>query len=217
MYIKSLALVALLFSSVPIAAIGSSCGQPNQTIRQSIVRVEGGNTIGSGIVIGPNRILTAAHVIKDMDKIFVRVGGKLLEAEVVSVQEPFDLALLLTPTGNIKPLPLLKGSPQLKDDVWAMGYALGNALVATAGKYKGSHDKKFYTSASVNYGQSGGGLVTCSKGKHVLAGMIKAFGAVMIDGKLERRDDFSVAARSQDIRRFVASNQQIAGMPYPSR
>jgi len=212
MYIKSLALVALLFSSVPTAAIGSSCGQPNQTIRESIVRIEGGNTIGSGIVIGPNRILTAAHVIKDMDKIFVSVGGNHAAADVVSVQEQFDLALLLTPTGDIKPLQLLKGSPQLKDDVWAMGYALGKALVATVGKYKGSYDKKFYTSASVNYGQSGGGLVTCSNGKHVLAGMIKAFGAVMIDGKLERRDDFSVAARSQDIRQFVASNQQIAGI-----
>jgi hypothetical protein len=45
--------------------------------------------------------------------------------------------------------------------------------------------------------------------------MIKAFGAIMKNGKLERRDDFSVAARSQDIRRFVASNQQLAGARKP--
>ncbi len=212
MSIKSLALVALLFSSVPVAAIGSSCGQPNQTTRKSIVRVEGGNTVGSGVVIAPNRILTAAHVIKEMDTVFVKINGKSLEANVVSVEKQVDLALLLAPTDDIKPLQLLQGSPQIKDNVWAMGYALGNALVATAGKYKGSYDKKLYTSASVNYGQSGGGLVTCRKGKHVLAGIIKAFGAVMKNGKLERRDDFSVAARSQDIRRFVASNQQIAGI-----
>jgi len=212
MSIKSLALVTFLLANIPVVASGASCGRPDQTIRQSIVRIEGGNTIGSGIVIGPNRIITAAHVIKDMDKVSVKVGGKRTEANVAAVQEQLDLALLLAPTGNIKPLQLLKGSPRLKDDVWAMGYALGNALVATVGKYKGSYDKKLYTSASVNYGQSGGGLVTCNQGKHVLAGMIKAFGAVMIDGKLERRDDFSVAARSEDIRQFVASNQQIAGI-----
>ncbi|RUM92189.1 MAG: hypothetical protein DSZ28_09730 [Thiothrix sp.] len=212
MYIKSLVLVALLLSSLPVATIASGCGQPNQSIRESIVRIEGGNTIGSGVIIGPNRIITAAHVIKEMDDVFVKINGKRIKASVASVQEKLDLALLLTHTGNIKPLPLLNGSPQLKDDVWAMGYALGNDLVATLGKYKGSYDKKLYTSASVNYGQSGGGLVTCNKGQHVLAGMIKAFGAVMINGKLERRDDFSVAARSHDIRKFIDSNQQIAGI-----
>ena len=212
MSIKSLALVLLLSSSAPVAATDTGCGQPEQSTRESIVRVEGGNTIGSGVVIGPNRILTAAHVIEVMDKVYVKINGKRTEASVVSIQASLDLALLLTPTAEIKPLQLLRGSPRLKDDVWAMGYALGNELIATLGKYKGSYDKKFYTSASVNYGQSGGGLITCSGGQHVLAGMIKAFGAVMINGKLERRDDFSVAARSQDIRQFVASNQQIAGI-----
>jgi S1-C subfamily serine protease len=212
MSIKSMVLVAFLFVNVPVAAISASCGQPDYIVRESIVRVEGDNIIGSGVIIGTNRILTAAHVIEELDEIFVVVNGKRIKATVVSVQAKLDLALLLVPTGDVEPLNLLVGSLQPEDDVWAMGYALGDRLVAMAGEYKGSYDRKLYSSASVNYGQSGGGLVSCSKGKHVLAGMLKAFGAVMINGKLERREDFSVAASSQDIRHFVASNQQVASV-----
>jgi S1-C subfamily serine protease len=215
MSIKSITLIAFLFTNTTIFAADELCGNPNQITRNSIVRVEGGNTVGSGVVIGKNHILTAAHVVKNLDEIFVSINGRHNEATMISMQPDLDLALLRVPTGDTAPLKLLKGSPELKDNVWAMGYALGNALVATMGQYKGTYDKKLYTSASVNYGQSGGGLVTCYKGQHVLAGMIKAFGAIMKNGKLERRDDFSVAARSQDIRRFVASNQQLAGVREP--
>lgn len=212
MFIRSLALAALLFSSTPVFAIGGNCGQPDQAVRDGIVRIQGGHTVGSGIVVEKDRILTAAHVIDELDEIFVRINGKRVPATVVSTQPKLDLALLLAPTGDIQPINLLRGSPRLKDDVWAMGYPLGKALAATSGKFKGSYDKKLYTTASVNYGQSGGGLITCHNGRHVLAGMVKAFGAVMKNGKLERRDDFSVAARSQDIRRFVAGNRQIASV-----
>lgn len=186
------------------------CSAPDQKIKQGIVLIEAGDSIGSGIVISPYQILTAAHVVNDTDHVIVKLGdNQLVPATVISRQKQFDLALIQTTRLPIEPIHFASEKRQKHEWVWAMGYPMGQAQISASGRYKGTWLNSVYTSASVNFGQSGGGLIACEKGEHVLAGMVRAFAATRVDGKLIRRNDLSVATDINKIRDFLASNQLV--------
>ncbi|HGG59041.1 MAG TPA: serine protease [Gammaproteobacteria bacterium] len=203
--IVALALLAL-FSTRLFAA--GHCGAPDEKVRRGIVLIEAGVSVGSGVVIGDNLVLTAAHVVVDRSRVEVSDSGFHTTGFVVSRQRELDLALIETSDNLPFPaVPFARHSRTRLEKVWAMGYPFGQALVAASGQYKGLWANSLYTSASVNFGQSGGGLIACENGRHVLAGIVRAFGATRVDGKLVRRDDVSVATTIDDVRRFLDSRQ----------
>ncbi len=190
---------------VPLTAHADDCRGPDSQIKSGIVKVKGDSAAGSGVVIAPGLVLTAAHVIEGMDDIDVVVQREAHDAKVISSDRRIDLALLSVDTRNIKPLPLRHRPLSKQSTVWALGYAFGKHLQSGRGKYRTEANRLIYTSAPVNFGQSGGGLLSCENGHLVLTGIIRAFGAEKKNGKLVRRDDISVATRPDDTRQFISS------------
>lgn len=195
---------------VSTAHAGSTCSAPNKAIKEMIVLIDGGNSVGSGVIVSRRRILTAAHVIENTDTPLISINGELLPARLISLDTNNDLALLEADLPPVTPIQFSAHKLVKHDSVWAMGYPLGQRLIAASGRYKGTWSNAIYTSASVNYGQSGGGLIGCENNQHVLVGMVRAFGAVRKNGKLVRRDDISIATGLDDIRRFVSSANKVA-------
>jgi Trypsin-like peptidase domain/Colicin V production protein len=108
---------------VAVSAIGRSidAGPPpadgvlsdatRATVGESVVRVSsvgcGGQSIGTGFVVGANRVLTAAHVVAGGKAISVESGESVIPASVVAFDGSRDLALLqLDGTINAKSLRL---------------------------------------------------------------------------------------------------------------
>ena len=88
-------------------------------------------SVGSGVIIDGNRILTNAHVVLYATEVFVqgKEGGDKVEAKVKAIQPGIDLALL---TVDIKdffakrpPLPRAKKPPQERDAVEVYGFPFG--------------------------------------------------------------------------------------------
>jgi S1-C subfamily serine protease len=169
------------------------CSVPANETLGAVVRVGAMDSEGSGVIIGNNLIATAAHVIEDATELTVNVNGIRRRADVISLFPDRDLALLLADTGSQRPIPMRYSLLQPKDSVWAIGYPLGGNQIASHGRYQGMVDGEIRTTASVNLGQSGGGLISCENGEHVLAGIITAFGAIDMGDHYIRLDDYSIS------------------------
>ncbi len=206
MFLRLLWLISAAILVSPASA--NDCRAPDSSINAGIVKIIGEGAVGSGVVVAPGMVLTAAHVIEGMDDVDVTVGRKRRDARVISRNPRIDLALLAVDTGSIKPLPLRHSPLDEKASVWAVGYAFGKRLKTGRGEFRAEANRLLYTSAPVNFGQSGGGLLSCENGRLVLTGIIRAFGAEKRHGKLVRRNDFSVATRTNDTRLFVKTNQR---------
>lgn len=208
---KTIIRISLLLLLIPTSASAFDyCASPSRAVHQSILKVVGEGASGSGVVIQADEVVTAAHVLAGLDQIKVQVNGEWRKATLISKDEASDLALLSVDTENITPLALRREPLSKNEEVWALGFAYGKTMSSGRGQFKKDYQNLLYTSAPVDYGQSGGGLIACEDGRHVLAGVIRAFGAQIKNGKLVRRDDISVAAKPQSIRRFLASSNQLA-------
>lgn len=121
---------------------------------------------GSGVLIGPDLIVTNAHVIED-GKTFA-VGPARDTAVTLAVDVQHDLALLRCATHGA-PLPLRIGSPVfLGEDVMAAGFplidVLGADLKVTTGNISGltgggGDIARFQFSAPIGSGSSGGAII----------------------------------------------------------
>jgi S1-C subfamily serine protease len=209
---RKIFILTLLFGIYPGAIAADQCSSPGHAVKPGIVKILGDNAIGSGVVISNGHVLTAAHVIEGMQDISVMIRGKATAARVISRDKRIDLALLEVSTGDITPLSVRRSQLKANAPVWTLGYPFGKRLKTGTGVYRRIHNGVIYTSAPVNFGQSGGGLISCENGRHVLSGIIKAFGADYRDGKLVRRNDVSVATRTRDLKSFVTTSQQLASL-----
>ena len=186
------------------------CRVPSDNAMSAVVRIVGDGVEGSGVVIAKNRVLTAAHVIDDLDRIEILRGGIKYTANVIAVMPEKDMALLLVDTGRQTPLKVSRTRFEPESRVWAVGYPLGGNEVATSGRVTSYRGFDVQTTASVNHGQSGGGLLACDQGRFVLAGMVRAFGATQEGNKLIRLDNYSVSVNSDEIRNFVVGSASSA-------
>ena len=144
--------------------------------RKGVVRIdvvacdEEGN--GSGFVIAPGLVATAAHVVDGASGITLAPeGGSPVEATVVGSDPAEDLALLRADgTLTATPLRFHSGSDMpIGRDVIALGYPLGLPFTATRGAITGnqrdldiegtSYTGLFQTDAAVNPGNSGGAII----------------------------------------------------------
>jgi len=124
---------------------------------------------GTGVVIlEPGLIATAAHVVARATSVTVRDrAGKRVEAEIVAVDIPADLALLRIES-MIAPLSVAPERPPTGAHVCVIGNAFGLDLSITCGIVSARARKGIgfnriedfiQTDAAVNPGASGGALV----------------------------------------------------------
>ena len=138
------------------------------------VRVDG--CTGTGVIISEDGlVVTNCHVVKDAVSIKVRLdNGDLLKAEVVGVDPKVDLAVLQLITDELLPVAVLGDSDACKVGciVIAIGAPEGLEQSVTFGNISAlqrseglDDDEVIYqsyiqTDAAINYGNSGGPLVT---------------------------------------------------------
>lgn len=199
---KKLLTSILLIASAGMAQADTVCPAPGYETMSAVVRIVGDGVEGSGVVIGQNRILTAAHVVDGLDQINIIHKGQKRSATLVSTLPSSDLALLIAETHSQKPIRMTQWV-RPDSQIWAVGFPLGGPQVAAGGRVQAYEDGDIQTNASVNHGQSGGGLVGCENGEHVLAGMIRAFGAIQEGNRLRRLDNYSVSVPTATIAGFI--------------
>ena len=125
-------------------------------------------SIGTGFLIGENKILTCYHVIDSAIRLKISwkgLEGSELDAEVLMSYPEADLALIqLIDKDKIKDLPryTLGNSDKVKklDKVTAIGYQLGeNMITTTKGVVSRRLGHLIQTDTAINPGNSGGPLL----------------------------------------------------------
>ncbi len=154
-----------------------------RTARQGVVRLNvttcDGEGNGSGFVIAPGLVATAAHVVDGATSIELEPeGGAPVQATVVGSDADEDLALVKADSSlDARTLRFATGDgAAIGDDVIALGYPLGLPFTATRGAITGddrevdvegtSYAGLFQTDAAVNPGNSGGAIIN-AKGQVV--------------------------------------------------
>ena len=154
----------------------ASAAQVINSAKPSIVRIDvetcdtEGN--GSGFVIAPGLVATAAHVVDGASALSITPeGGSPVSATVVGSDSSRDVALLRADSSlGAKPLDFASQSqPEVGSDVVVLGYPLGLPFTATKGAVTGlgrdltiedtDYQGLFQTDAAVNPGNSGGAIV----------------------------------------------------------
>jgi S1-C subfamily serine protease len=142
---------------------------------------------GSGVVVGPERVVTNAHVVAGVTDPTVQVGGvgDKLPARVVLFDPQRDLAVLAVPGLTAPALPLAKDDLRHGDDALVAGFPRNGDFKAGPGRVRavleatgediygkaGVQREVYSLYADVQPGNSGGPLVSAD-GK--LAGVVFA-------------------------------------------
>lgn len=160
-------------------ATAGSCGPPSLETLDAIVSITYGDGAASGIVIAPDRVLTALHVAHDAvaqdATMTVTVRGEERTVAAVDGDPTSDLALLTVPTGDVTPIP---ASPRVNMGaaVWAVGFPHGFTQTLTRGYLKSiSANGWLLSDAWTGGGHSGGALLRCNGAGHDLVGMIHGY------------------------------------------
>jgi hypothetical protein len=119
---------------------------------------------GSAVLIGPGRLLTTCHVVRDAESIQVHRGGARLIAKPDFVDIEHDLCVLSAPDllAAVTAEVATPGELKVGDEVLAVGYPRGGKLAVSKGRLKALHRygavRVLQVSAPFDYGQSGGAL-----------------------------------------------------------
>lgn len=199
---KHLNIVVVFFLLVSTSnASDLTCHWPSNRVLDSIVPIESGkNSHASGVVVSNNLVLTAAHVLEDYYETVVAVNKELYLASVILVDKEADIALLSVSTENLHPIPLSKYDLYDRQEVWAVGYPRAQSIHTSSGNFVAKKAEAIHTSAGIDSGESGGGLLSCEHGEFVLAGMLRGYGAYRTDQGLVRLEDYSISVAARDIK-----------------
>lgn len=127
--------------------------------------------IGSGFIISSDGyVLTNAHVVDDADDVNVRLyDRRVLDAEVVGTDKPYDIALLKVDADDL-PTVSLGDSSTLLPGQWVVAigspfnfdHTVTKGIVSAVGRSFGGHDQTdvpfIQTDVPINRGNSGGPL-----------------------------------------------------------
>ncbi|HYG34294.1 MAG TPA: DegQ family serine endoprotease [Clostridia bacterium] len=130
-------------------------------------------SLGSGVIVSPNGyILTASHVVEGADvvKVAMSEGDKEVDAKVIGVDPPTDIAVLKIEADKDLPTVAMADSDKLEvgDTVLAVGNPFGVGQTVTLGIISGlsrggfgitGYEDFIQTDAAINPGNSGGALV----------------------------------------------------------
>lgn len=134
---------------------------------------------GSGVIVGPGRIVTAYHVVNGAHEVEAEVNGEVLQGNVLLHDLQHDLALISVPTEGMPYVPLLPGDQHLAQQqlVSLVGFPFGDeqqAYDAMVSSWIDSRYDEIYVNAPILGGESGGGLFATVDGQVYLAGVITA-------------------------------------------
>ena len=126
--------------------------------REMPVSVGGG---GSGVLVSPTEVLTAAHVVQAVDEIIVEFpSGEQIGATVVASRPTHDVALLrLGRPASVVPLPLGDSDEvSVGDRVFVVGAPLGESHTLTVGYVSARRNVRgfFPGASSVEFLQTAG-------------------------------------------------------------
>jgi S1-C subfamily serine protease len=149
-------------------------------VSTGIIRIEAdtcdGQSIGTGFLLGPRLVATVEHVVDGATALRLKQGRKVIARGTVIGQDPArDVALVRTSKPVIGHIFTLgTTTPALGDDVAALGFPLGLPLSVTKGSVSGTgrtipidgvrRRSLVQTDAAVNPGNSGGPLLSMTKG-----------------------------------------------------
>lgn len=195
-----------------------ACVAPDRATLDSIIRIESSDGSASGVVIGQNLVLTVAHALVDGKAPQALVGGRIYRTVVLAVDEANDLALLRTQTEGLKPVSIIPDALALNEQVWAVGFpqpqtSLPGAFperwprITTHGRFETlATDGTVFSTAPVDVGASGGGLMRCHQGEFSLAGVVSGFVVDRLGSGYVNTYDLSTAVPATYIRSFVQAN-----------
>lgn len=136
-------------------------------VGQSIVKVEalrsqGGYSLGSGVAVSEDRVVTNCHVTRDATQVHVLRGGLRYPADAQASDTLHDLCVLSVPRLGARPAALADEPLQPGQPVSAIGFTGGQGLQHSPGQVVALHR---YDGAQViqstnwfTSGASGGGL-----------------------------------------------------------
>ncbi len=151
--------VLLFASSLLIPSAGSPDVPDPDVVGASVVRIETLNSVGTGFVVAPGRVLTAAHVVEGTDEPTVVIDGNGLTGRVVNADPRLDVALLDVNGLDAPALAFATDPPKVLDDVYVFGNPLGGVTSASRGIVSAVSERTVQTDAAVNPGNSGGPLL----------------------------------------------------------
>lgn len=95
-------MLKILITCTSVLALTACSYSEANPLPSSAVRIETGEGLGSGTKIGKNRVLTAAHVVKDAKELtIINENGAAVKGRVLFLDEEKDLALVeASPEGN---------------------------------------------------------------------------------------------------------------------
>ncbi len=134
-------------------------------VRAATVSI-GRDARGSGVIVGPGRIVTNAHLLRDRTVSVRFADGRAEQATVSGVDHDGDLAVLSVDTGTIAPLAWAEAAPGVGSLVVA-GHGNGGVSLgmvgATGRSFRGPRGRRvdvaFEHSAPLGRGASGGPVV----------------------------------------------------------
>ena len=133
---------------------------------QAVVRVEAGNSRGSGVYLGKNLVLTASHIY-DGETTATRVifnDGKSHDGVARTIDTVWDQAVVeLTTVPNVQPVFVATANPNIGDPVYAAGFGPDGQLRVFPGVVRAYASPSpnvtsdwFSLTAGVRQGDSGG-------------------------------------------------------------
>ena len=124
--------VAVLFASTLSA---DAIGFDAEMAYGSVFVIYSGNSLGSGFAVGPNCIVTNAHVINNPRDITVETyEGDKYKASVLGMNERQDIAVLIVKDAKFPYLEIADLSTmKTGDDIYAIGAPHGMAYTLTKG------------------------------------------------------------------------------------
>lgn len=155
---------------------------------------------GSGVVIGPTYILTAAHLIDTNGtyKLYRFISQSSLNSlKIIKIDRKLDLMLLSSNAVKCPCATFSRIPPNIDDNVYTVGFPIFTKYwtqIVSPGIMQGSIDEKFVTSNVSAPGSSGGALFIEENNSYRWVGIIDEIG--LYDGQMQNWMTFSITNNS---------------------
>jgi len=129
-----------------------------------IVKAAGGESQGSAVAVGKDRLLTNCHVLEGASSILLTGAGLELKAIIAAADPKHDRCVLQVDDGEVKPIAGVRAYSDLKvgEKVFSLGAPRGLEHSLSEGIISGKRSAEDYnlvqTTAAISPGSSGGGL-----------------------------------------------------------